>query len=197
MPVPVDQAEREALCGLLVELGPDAPTLCEGWRTQELAAHLVLREHFRRWPDERLAAQVAAGYEANVARLRNGAPLVPWRLPFLRTLLNGFEYFVHHEDVRRANGLGRRPDRPDLDVLATRVNGLNVRRMAHRVRPWRLELRPTGGKARSYGAGDGASLVGHPTELALYLVGRKDGVDVTVQGTPEAVAAVESARMGL
>ena len=37
--------ERLALCALLDETGPDAPTLCEGWTTRDLAAHLVLREN--------------------------------------------------------------------------------------------------------------------------------------------------------
>src|SRR5262249_33102419 len=36
--------ERTALCALLGETGPGAPTLCEGWRTGDLAAHLVMRE---------------------------------------------------------------------------------------------------------------------------------------------------------
>ena len=48
--------ERRALCALLDETGPDAPTLCEGWTTGDLAAHLVLRE---RRPDA--AAGVAGG----------------------------------------------------------------------------------------------------------------------------------------
>src|ERR1700735_4322129 len=38
------QQERATLCDLLVELGPDAPTLCEGWTTADMAAHLVVRE---------------------------------------------------------------------------------------------------------------------------------------------------------
>src|SRR5690606_16149717 len=95
---PLDQLERQALCDLFLELGPEAPTLCAGWRTQELAAHLVLREHFHRWPDHRLRAEADRGYDQVVARVRAGAPLVPWRIPGLRTLLNGFEFFVHHED---------------------------------------------------------------------------------------------------
>src|SRR5260370_9920435 len=37
--------ERFALCTLLDETGPAAPTLCKGWATLDLAAHLVLREH--------------------------------------------------------------------------------------------------------------------------------------------------------
>jgi uncharacterized protein (TIGR03083 family) len=35
--------ERQALCDTLTELGPDAPTLCEGWTTADLAAHLMVR----------------------------------------------------------------------------------------------------------------------------------------------------------
>ena len=36
--------ERAALCDLFDQVGPDAPTLCEGWDTRDLAAHLHLRE---------------------------------------------------------------------------------------------------------------------------------------------------------
>ncbi len=36
--------ERAALCDTLERFGPDAPTLCEGWQTIDLAAHLVARE---------------------------------------------------------------------------------------------------------------------------------------------------------
>src|SRR5437667_638875 len=43
--VPFDALERQQLCDLFVELGPDAPTLLEPWSTRDLAAHLVLREH--------------------------------------------------------------------------------------------------------------------------------------------------------
>jgi uncharacterized protein (TIGR03083 family) len=38
------RAERAALCDLFDEVGPDAPTLCAGWTTRDLAAHLVIRE---------------------------------------------------------------------------------------------------------------------------------------------------------
>ncbi|MGJ4074519.1 maleylpyruvate isomerase N-terminal domain-containing protein [Corynebacterium macclintockiae] len=39
------QSEREALANLLQQSGPDAPTLCEGWSTRDLAVHLVIREY--------------------------------------------------------------------------------------------------------------------------------------------------------
>ena len=40
----VARDERRLLTELFSEVGPDAPTLCDPWRTRDLAAHLVLRE---------------------------------------------------------------------------------------------------------------------------------------------------------
>ena len=45
------QIERQDLCTLFEDLGPDVPTLCEGWTARDLAAHLVVRE---RRPDAAL-----------------------------------------------------------------------------------------------------------------------------------------------
>ena len=135
MSEPIDASERRQLCELMLELGPDAPTLCEGWATADLAAHLVLREHFRRWPPERIAVEKSKGFQVLVTRLQAGAPLVPWRLPRVRTFLNGVEYFIHHEDVRRANGRGPRTGIDDIDDLAWRVVGLQARQFARRVVP--------------------------------------------------------------
>ncbi|PZA20241.1 maleylpyruvate isomerase N-terminal domain-containing protein, partial [Modestobacter versicolor] len=42
--VPVSRSERAALADLLEQLGPDQPTCCEGWTTQDMATHLVLRD---------------------------------------------------------------------------------------------------------------------------------------------------------
>ena len=38
------QSERAQLADLFVTLGPDQPTLCEGWDTQDLLVHLLVRE---------------------------------------------------------------------------------------------------------------------------------------------------------
>ena len=108
--------ERSALCALLDDTGPDAPTLCEGWTTLDLAAHLVLREHR---PDAGMGmlGGPLAGYTAHVqsriagrvpyARLvqtiRQGPPRFSlFALPGVDERANLAEYFVHHEDVRRA-----------------------------------------------------------------------------------------------
>ena len=116
------QRERAELCDLLEELGPDAPTLDEGWTTADLAAHLVVRERdprtgpgivLRRGRAAALtarlqAAEKAKGYDAVVARVRSGPPWW-WKLPGVDGTAGLNEFFLHHEDVRRANGRGRRP----------------------------------------------------------------------------------------
>ncbi|HVC42054.1 MAG TPA: maleylpyruvate isomerase family mycothiol-dependent enzyme [Candidatus Saccharimonadales bacterium] len=194
---PIDSRERIALCDLLLELGPDAPTLCEGWTTADLAAHLVLREHFHRWSDAQRAVEKAKGLPAMVARLRAGAPLIPWRLPRIRDVVNGLEYFIHHEDVRRANGREPRAPRADLEALAWRMTGFSARRLARRIRPYGLELVRPGGQRRRYGSGDTATLSGAATELTLYLGGRRSTARVTLGGAADAVAAVRRSTVTL
>jgi uncharacterized protein (TIGR03085 family) len=109
------QDERLALCATLEKAGPDAPTLCAGWTTRDLAAHLVLRE---RRPDAaagipggplaRHTAKVqqrlaATPYPALLATIRSGPPrLSPFAIPALDERANTVEFFVHNEDVRRA-----------------------------------------------------------------------------------------------
>lgn len=111
----VSRAEREALCDLLLETGPDAPTLCAGWTTRDLAAHLVVREHrpdaslgimirpLAGWTEKVQNGAAARDYADLVATVRAGAPR--WSLMSLESVdaqSNTIEYFVHHEDVRRA-----------------------------------------------------------------------------------------------
>jgi uncharacterized protein (TIGR03085 family) len=207
---PLDQREREELCDLLLELGPDAPTLCEGWTTADLAAHLVVRE---RQPlaalgivNERFAPRLkrametrkAAGFDALVAKLRRGGLVVPWRVPGLRSILNFNEFFVHHEDVRRANARGRRTDRPDLDAALWRQLGATARGLTRRIEGAGLVLRqPDGTERVANPAQPRAVLAGHPSELALYLAGRRSAADVELSGDATAVAAVERTNFGV
>jgi uncharacterized protein (TIGR03085 family) len=108
--------ERLAVCDLLDKLGPDQPTLCAGWRTADLAAHLVLRERrpdaalgvmggplagHTRTVQERLIRQAPFG--RIVEQVRTGPPRASvFGIPGVDARLNVVEYFVHHEDVRRA-----------------------------------------------------------------------------------------------
>ena len=195
MTEPIDVRERTELCDLLLELGPDAPTLCEGWTTSDLAAHLVLREHFHRWSDAQRAAEKARGFPAMVARLRAGAPLIPWRVPRLRDVFNGLEYFIHHEDVRRANGREPRQPIADLEALSWRMSGFSARRLARRIRPYGLELVRPDGRRRRFGSGDMATISGPASEMVLYLSGRRTTARVTLAGDAAAVATVERTKI--
>lgn len=197
MTEPIDQREREELCDLFLELGSDAPTLCEGWTTLDLAVHLMLREHFKRWPEPKMAIEKSKGLSAVVARLRKGAPLIPWRIPRLRRLLNGGEYFIHHEDVRRANGQTRRTDRPDLDELAWGMTGFSGRRVARAMQPFALEVTSPDGRHRRFGSGETAVLKGEPTELLLFLSGRRSVAEVVLEGADAASKALEAANRKL
>jgi uncharacterized protein (TIGR03085 family) len=187
----IDERERRELCDLVSELGPNAPTLCEGWTTLDLTAHLVLREHFKRWGTERLAKEKALGLAALLDRLRRGAPAFPWRVPYLRTVMNGTEYFIHHEDVRRANGLEPRRNRPDLEAMASRMVGLSGRVLARKLRPRGLELVCPDGRLRLYGRrGGGAVITGEATEVLLYLSGRREAARVSLTGDEASLAAL-------
>lgn len=102
----------------LLQYGPDAPTLCEGWRSRHLAAHLVIREHetwrmlamvvpSQRPKVERLPIEVGdaalRSYEQLVARFAAG----PGKFSLFRLVdeaVNFLEYVVHREDLVRANG---------------------------------------------------------------------------------------------
>src|SRR4051794_19999893 len=129
---PIDHArtERSALCDLVLEVGPDAPTLCEGWTTRDLAAHLVVREHR---PDAALgivASPLAAHgekvrlatagrpWDELVSAVRAGPPMwSPMRIAAVDRAANTLEFYVHHEDVRRATeGWAPRVLDPDLDA---------------------------------------------------------------------------------
>jgi uncharacterized protein (TIGR03085 family) len=206
---PLDARERAALCDLFLEVGPGAPTLCEGWSTLDLAAHLVLRERDPRTPlvilgGERFAGlgrrlmdgARSRGYEALVERLRAGPPLVPWRVPGLRTLLNANEWFVHHEDVRRAVGRGPRTD-PELDDFAwTTVRRLGPL-MLRRARVRAALVAPGRGDVPARGGGPAVRVTGDPQELVLVLYGRRGTARVEVDGPPEAVDAFERGRFGI
>lgn len=197
--------ERHGLCELFAELGPDAPTLCEGWRTRDLAAHLVIRERRMDAAPGILVAPLAGytkkvqdSYAAKpwdelVALVRSGPPRYsPYAIPPVGELVNGTEYFVHHEDVRRAQ-----PDWQPRPADAGRDETLwravsRVGRLTYRKSPVGVALKRSDGETVVVRrAPDTVTVEGDPGELVLHAFGRS-AVHVTFHGADEAVATVRS-----
>jgi uncharacterized protein (TIGR03085 family) len=204
------QVERAALGDLFTKLGPDCPTLCEGWTTRDLAAHLVVRE---RRPDaavgilvkplaghlERVRRATATRpYEDLVAAVRKAPVWTFAAIGPLDRIANTQEFFIHHEDVRRAQpdwaprDLGRAHGRALWAGLPGRAR-LALRRFPAGVR---IEA-PGYGQGRA-GLGEPVvTLTGDPGELALFLTGRQRAARVEVTGPEELTGRLRGARLGL
>jgi uncharacterized protein (TIGR03085 family) len=204
----IARTERLALAALLDAVGPTAPTLCAGWTTHDLAAHLVTRE---RRPDAAagIAVRPLSGWTASVqAHLRKRpydelvdlvrtgpGRLSAFALPGADKLLNTTEYVVHHEDVRRAQpGWSPRPLPPKVqDALWQAVRGrapLSLRKDRSRV-----ELHRTDAADDPVVRGHGERTVtvsGEPLELLLFLFGRREHARVRVGGDPVARAELDA-----
>lgn len=195
--------ERAELADLLAELGPDAPTLCEGWDTRDLAAHLVVREsrpdaaiglilppvagHTRRVTD----AQARQDYAATVDSVRTGPPaLSPFRLPGAEGAANLTEYVVHHEDVRRAQpGWAARTVPPDIaDALWSRLRLTAKGRFRGSRVGVRLVRADTGASSTARAGNPTVDITGDVIDLLMLAFGRRE-VRVDVTGDAAAGAA--------
>ncbi|MEV0599242.1 TIGR03085 family metal-binding protein [Streptomyces sp. NPDC050315] len=203
--------ERLLLADLLESAGPDSPTLCEGWTARDLAAHVVVRE---RRADaagglvikplasrlERVQAEFAAKpYEELIRLIRTGPPrLSPYALKQIDEAANTVEFFVHTEDVRRAQ-----PDWTPREVSSVLADALwsRIERMARilgRKAPVGVVLRrPDGQTAVAHRGTPVVTVTGEPGELTLFLYGRQDTAKVELDGDKDAVARLLEAKLGL
>jgi uncharacterized protein (TIGR03085 family) len=207
-----DAVERAQLGDLLDEVGPEAPTLLEPWTTRDLAAHLVLRERdhlagpglvipgaWSRFAERRRRALALNDFAGLVATIRSGPPPGFFSIGWVRRVPNLNEFFVHHEDVRRANGRGPRTHEHAMDEALW----ANVSRapwfLARRLRGAGLELQWAGTDktVRPRRGEPTARVAGPPGELLLYLFGRKNAAEVELSGHPAAIEAVRRARFGM
>ncbi|QMU75939.1 TIGR03085 family protein [Streptacidiphilus sp. PB12-B1b] len=203
--------ERLLLVDLLEAVGPDAPTLCTGWRTRDLAAHLVLRE---RRPDaaggvfiKALAGRLARVHDEYAAKpypellelFRSGPPKVSlFGIPGADEAANTVEYYVHGEDVRRAqeDAQPRVLDPDFAELLWKRL--ARMAPLSGRRSPAGLVLRrPDGQTAVARKGAPVVTVTGEPGELLLFATGRQAHALVQVEGDPEAVAQVQKAELGM
>lgn len=201
--------ERNQLCDLLEQVGPDKPTLCSGWTTRHLAAHLVVRESrpdavlgilggpLSAWTEKVQNDAASQPFEKLVRLVRNGPPIwSAFRLPWVDGQANVVEFFVHHEDVRRGSeGWGPRELNPKLSDLLwdrLRLGG----RLLFKGAKGGVVLKRTNGHVEEHRAKGGdpcVTLEGTAGDLMLLAYGRSE-VNVDVQGNPAAVAAFKQAR---
>ncbi|MEV6649720.1 TIGR03085 family metal-binding protein [Streptomyces sp. NPDC051219] len=203
--------ERLLFADLLEAAGPDAPTLCEGWKTHDLAAHEVVRE---RRPDaagglllgvlkprlERVQAEYAAKpYEELIQLIRTGPPrMSPYALKQIDEAANAVEFYVHAEDVRRAqpDWTPRELDPVFADVLWKRLE--KAARILGRKSPVGLVLRrPDGQTAVAHRGTPVVTVTGEPGELTMFTFGRQNAARVELEGDKDAIAKLHEARLGL
>ena len=221
------QSERAELADLLDQVGPDAPTLCEGWSAHDLVAHLWIRETdpvgaggivarpLAGFLERRMAETKARWpYAELVDKVRNGpARFSVFAIPGVDEGANTIEYFVHHEDVRRAvtdpagaagSAAAAAPRELGEDVegwLWRRLKLLaraQFRRSTVGVVLEREGSRGPDGEPETIRAAAGTHIVtaiGRPSELTLLAHGRTGAARVRLVGEPDAVEQLLGAEL--
>lgn len=197
-------AQLAQLCDVLDRVGPDAATLCEGWDAHDLAAHIL---HLHRdpvaWagivmPGERGERLVRArldrvrerwSFAELVERLRGLAgPVACMPTDRLEGFRHAFgEYFIHTQDVARANGLELpEPTHEARCALWRRVQAaapvLRGRDETGLVLDWPRRATALVTKGRP----GGLIVSGEPEEVMLWVYGREAvaRVELTSAGAP-------------
>ncbi|WP_157983925.1 TIGR03085 family metal-binding protein [Nesterenkonia muleiensis] len=192
--------ERQALSEALRGVAADAPTLCEGWDARDLAVHIVVRDSR---PDllsgERLPvvggrARAAleelkrTDYQTLVDRVAAGPPRwSPTRLRAVDNLANTVEFYVHTEDVLRAqqdfDPNHRRDIRPDVRAQLWKQGAQGLFLLAARSQHQRITfISPHHGAVTRGRTTDPLCVIqGPPEENVLWAFGRRGvaAVDLT------------------
>ncbi|RWZ84142.1 TIGR03085 family protein [Glutamicibacter sp. HZAU] len=209
------QASRLALAETLLAAGPTADTLCDGWQTRHLAAHLVLRESsllsagtFFKPLSKKLeaklnqmvvVAQTPEGYAKLVRSFRSGPPAFsPFAIDKVNQSANLSEFFIHTEDVRRARGqwAPRVLDKEYTELLWQSLTRMS--RLLFRHAPIGIILtRPDGQRHVAKKAPNAVSITGPVTELMMYSFGRIDQSLVLFEGGETALEIVKGFKPGL
>ena len=198
----ISKSERQGLVETLKALGPDAPTLCEGWMTKHLLAHLIMREtepvnasgillKGRQKQTQNRLEELSTHFESNLSKLLSGPPL--WNpMRYLDKWVNALEMLIHHEDVLRAqpNWQPRKftdSETKELDFLLKIAPRFLVR--GAKVLPTLVvgDL-PTSGRI---------ILRGDQVDLLLFLAGRQSASTVSIEGDESDVADFMKSSFGI
>jgi uncharacterized protein (TIGR03085 family) len=209
--------ERARLADALEAAGPDAPTLCAGWTTRDLAAHLASRERrpdsgpglvvgaLSGWTDRVRRGYAARPYPELVELVRSGPPRTSlFAMPGVDAAANLTEHFVHCEDVLRGSrildGAGPAPATraldPAVDDALWRVLRLRARSLVRRAGVGVVLATPDG-RERRLGSGPDVRLTGEPGELVLVAFGRGAHAAVRREGDEQVLAALAAADLSV
>jgi uncharacterized protein (TIGR03085 family) len=204
------QSERAALADLFVTLGPDQPTLCEGWDAEDLLIHLLVRERsplgavgsqvspLKSFTEKATADYAKKPWTELIEEYRSGPPA--WN-PFgwgkLDEITNGGEMFIHHEDARRGQ-VGWQPRVYDTQTAAAldKMADAGISKMALRKSAVGVVAQlPT--RTVTLKAGDPVvTVTGEPGEVVLWVAGR-DAVQLEFTGDEAAIETLSKVKRGV
>ncbi len=217
--MPWHPRERAALTDALGAAGPGSPTCCDGWRTEHLAAHIVLRERdpltaagivvpLLAERTERVTQQTGDAATAPQAwaelldQVRQGPPRwSPLRLAGDDVQL--LELFVHTEDVRRGRGPTTARVLPPAERTALWRRLKLLGRSLYQDSPVGVvlaaeDLPGQGTRVRRSPMPESPAhdvvVRGPVGELVLHAFGRSAVAQVEVVGHPDAVASMDALR---
>ncbi len=196
---------KQALVTTLRTTDPDRDTLCEGWNTRRLLAHLVQREQGPVRMIRDAAAKKPPGQEPGLSQLADGAATETgyqdlitrfeagpprWSpMNWAAEKVNLVEYVIHNEDVRRGGAQPADPrPLPEGEDAAIFSQLKLLAKLGLRQSPVGVVLTTPSGQTYEVKKGDGVTLSGSPVELALYVSGRREAAHVDITGTDGAVA---------
>lgn len=204
------QAERHALADLFDDLGPEAPTLCTGWTSRDLAAHLVVRERrldaapgillrpLARYEERVRRHEAARPWPELVALVRSGPP--GWSLmaiPKVDARMNTAEFFIHQEDVRRAQP-GWAPRELDSAFTAALWHSLErSARLVCRRSPTGMLLASDAGEIVAKRGTPAARVEGAPGELMLFAYGRQAHALVDIVADVDTATELRATHLGI
>ena len=205
------RTERDALCDLALQLGESEPTLCGDWSVKDLVVHLLVRERspaaagivlkpLSRLTDLETRRFAGRDFGILVEKLRNGPPVwSPYAVPKLDAVFNTLEYFVHLEDIRRAQPDWEPRDLPDAQQKQLwsmiRTAGKALARSAPT--GITIENSTTGTRAVLKESDDQVVVHGLPSEITMFVFGRQDHARVELLGPDGAVTALREASLGI
>lgn len=202
--------ERSAICQTLRQLGPDQPTLCQGWSTKDLLVHLIVRENrpdaavglfipfLSSYTDSISKKYTEKSFEDLISIFENGPKSPsPFALPKVDELANTFEFLVHHEDILRAQNeyQPRKFTEEDAKFIWSRFTKSAVFFM-RKVKVGVVAKTDQGTYTLKRG-NDVVTISGNIIDLVMFTFGRQNRTEIVFEGNPLAVEKLKNSDLSL